>query len=153
MRVECRILSFAAAPEGGNLNAKGYEPMTKLRKRMMEDMALAGLAPRTQASYARAVAQLAVRYRTPPDRLSEEQVRGYFLGLIEVEHAARGTFQYKSGGIRFFYVQTLGLDWALFSKKNSAPRGRNVCRDPSRMATSRNWSAGFDRPSIASPSR
>jgi integrase/recombinase XerD len=107
--------------------------MTELRKRMTQDMVLAGLAPTTQANYVRAVAQLAGHYDVSPDRLTEEQVRRYLLDLIEVQHAARGTFLYKSGGIRFFYVQTLGFDWPLFSKKNFGRRSRNVCRGPSRM--------------------
>ena len=108
--------------------------MTELRRRMIEDMTLAGLAPGTQENYVRAVTQLACRYRVSPDRLSEQQVRRYLLDLIAVERAARGTFQYKSCGIRFFYVQTLGVDWLLFSKKNFGPRSRSACRDPSPMA-------------------
>ncbi len=107
--------------------------MTELRQRMIQDMILAGLALTTQANYVRAVAQLAGHYGIPPDQLTEEQVRQYLLDLIEVQHAARGTFLYKSGGIRFFYVQTLSRNWPLFSKKNSGRRSRNVCRDPSRM--------------------
>ncbi len=110
--------------------------MTDLRKRMIQDMSLAGLAAGTQDNYARAVAQLARYFNLRPDRLTEEQVRRYLLDLIEVQHAARGTFLYKSNGIRFFYVQTLGLDWALFSKKNSGLRSRNVCRGPSHMTIS-----------------
>ena len=102
---------------------------------MIQDMNLAGLALTTQANYVRAVAQLASHYGVSPDRLTEEQVRQYLLDLIEVQHAARGTFLYKSGGIRFFYVQTLGRDWSLFSKKNSGLRSRSVCRSPSRMTT------------------
>lgn len=93
--------------------------MTDLRKRMIQDMILAGLAPGTQANYVRAVAQLASHYGVSPDRLTEEQVRRYLLDIIEIQHAARGTFLYKSAGLRFFYVQTLGRDWPLFCKKTS----------------------------------
>jgi len=110
--------------------------MSELRSRMIEDMRLAGLADGTQTNYVRAVKQLAEHYATPPDRLSEEQVRQYLLELIDVHHVARGTFQYKSNGIRFFYVQSLGLDWALFSKKNSVRRSRSVCRSQSPTPTS-----------------
>lgn len=108
--------------------------MTELRKRMIQDMVLAGLAPGTQTNYASAVAQLARHYKVSPDRLSEEQVRQYLLDLVQVQRVARGTFNYKTAGIRFFYVQTLGLDWALFSKKNFGPRDRSACRGPSPMA-------------------
>ena len=102
--------------------------MTKLRKRMLEDMRLAGLSPGTQENYVQAVAQLARHYGASPDRLSEEQVRQYLLDLIEKQNAARGTFAYKSYGLRFFYVQTLGRDWLLFSKKKSLRQDRSASR-------------------------
>jgi len=121
---------------GADIKRERIRIMTDLRKRMIQDMSLAGLAAGTQTNYARAVAQLARYYNLRPDRLTEEQVRRYLLDLIEVRHAARGTFLCKSNGLRFFYVQTLELDWALFSKKNSAPRSRNVCRDPSHTTIS-----------------
>jgi hypothetical protein len=54
---------------------------TSLRQRMLQDLQLAGLSQRTQEAYLRAVRQLADHFRTPPDRLSEQQVRDYFLHL------------------------------------------------------------------------
>ncbi len=106
---------------GADIKRERIRIMTDLGKRMIQDMSLAGLVPGTQTNYVRAVAQLARYYNLRPDRLTEEQVRHYLLDLIEVQHAARGTFLCKSGGLRFFYVQTLGLDWALFSKKTPLP--------------------------------
>ena len=32
---------------------------------------------------------------------------------------AKGTFEPLFAGLKFFYVNTLGYDWALFSKKKS----------------------------------
>ncbi len=43
--------------------------MTELRKRMSEDMQLAGLSQGTQAAYVRVVRQLAGHFRLSPDRL------------------------------------------------------------------------------------
>lgn len=120
---------------GANIYRERIRVMSRLRSRMIEDMRLAGLAPGTQANYARAVAQLSQHYNLSPDRLTEEQVRRYLLDLVEVQRVARGTFQYKSNGLRFFYTETLGLDWALFSKNNFARRSRSVCPGPSRMVT------------------
>jgi hypothetical protein len=54
---------------------------TALRKRMHQDLQLAGLSKRTQEAYLRAVRQLADHFHTPPDRLSEQQVREYLLHL------------------------------------------------------------------------
>jgi hypothetical protein len=66
--------------------------MSPLRKRMIEDMILAGLALGTRQAYTQAVRRLAARYRRSPDQLSEEEVRGYLLELRQ-QGAARGTFK------------------------------------------------------------
>ena len=55
--------------------------MTILRRRMIEDMQLRGLAEKTQDSYLRAVRQLAEYYDKSPDQISEEELRQYFLYL------------------------------------------------------------------------
>ena len=49
--------------------------MTALRRRMIEDMQLAGLSGGTQDRYLTAVAQLAKGYNRSPDQISEEEVR------------------------------------------------------------------------------
>jgi hypothetical protein len=53
--------------------------MTALRRRMIEDLQLRGLSKGTQIAYVRAVQQLAEYYGKSPDRISEEEVRQYFL--------------------------------------------------------------------------
>ena len=93
--------------------------MTELRKRMMQDMFLAGLAESTQESYVSSVRLLAAHYNLSPDRLTESQVRDYILYLREVKGIAKGTFQSYFGAIKFLYVITLGYDWPLFTKKKS----------------------------------
>ena len=99
--------------------------MTPLRARMIEDMTLAGLAPRTQESYLQAVRRLVKHYRRPADQISEEEVRRYLLEMRE-QGAARGTFKTAHYGIQFLYSRTLGYDWPLFGKKRSASPGRSV---------------------------
>ena len=81
--------------------------MSPLRARMIEDMSLQpGLATGTQKIYVQAVRRLAGHYRRSPDLLSEEEVRGYLLGLRQ-RGVARGTFQTSRFGLRFFYHHTL----------------------------------------------
>jgi hypothetical protein len=46
---------------------------TALRRRMLQHLQLAGLSPRTQEAYLRAVRKLADHFRIPPDRLGEHQ--------------------------------------------------------------------------------
>src|SRR5271169_6911869 len=103
--------------------------MSPLRARMIEDMTLAGLALGTQKIYIQAVRRLAAHYRRSPDRLTEEEVRGYLLGLRE-RGVALGTFKAYHGGIQFLYLRTLDRDWALFQKKNSAAQATPSSRGP-----------------------
>ncbi len=94
--------------------------MTELRKRMIEDMQLAGLSQGTQEAYVRVVRQLAAHFRLSPDRLTERQLRDYLMHLREVRKVAKGTFQQHFFGVKFFFVNTLGRDWPLMTKKKSA---------------------------------
>jgi Phage integrase, N-terminal SAM-like domain len=110
---------------------EGRRAMTPLRERMIGDMKLAGLSPRTRQAYTQAVKRLAMHYRRRPDRLDEEAVRAFLVGAINAG-MARGTFKRVHFGLKFFYTTTLGRDWLLFSKKTaSACRSRSVCPRPS----------------------
>ncbi len=85
--------------------------MTPLRQRMLEDMQLRGLSARTQECYVAAVRQLADHFHTPPGRLTEEQLREYFLFLTNEKKVARTTATIALCGIRFFFEQTLRREW------------------------------------------
>jgi integrase/recombinase XerD len=85
--------------------------MTPLRQRMIEDLQLRGFSARTQECYVAAVRQLAAHYHTRPDRLSEEDLRRYFLYLANEKKVARATATIALCGIKFFYEQTLQRTW------------------------------------------
>jgi len=95
--------------------------MSELRKRMTECLQLRGLAERTQEAYTRAVRQLAAHYHKSPDRISEAELRQYFLYLKNVKHYSRNTMTIAICGIRFFYEQTLNRHWAIFGIVRPAP--------------------------------
>jgi site-specific recombinase XerD len=97
---------------GGTDLAKLKEKGTELRRRMIEEMELRGLSDRTVDSYVGAVSRLAREFMTPPDRLTEEQVRSYLVGLAE-RKVARGTQSVAIAGIKFLYRKTLNRDWPL----------------------------------------
>jgi hypothetical protein len=78
--------------------------------------ALAGLALATQKLYAQAVCGLAAHDRRSPDQLSEDEVRGYLLGLRQ-RWVARGTFKTSHYRLRFVFHHTLGQAWRLFGGK------------------------------------
>src|SRR5580692_8185033 len=92
--------------------------MSKLRSRMTRDMQLAGLVEGTRREYLRAVRQLAAYYMVSPDRLSERNVEDYILYVRDELGVAKGTFEPIFFGLKFFYVNTLGYDWPLFTKKS-----------------------------------
>ncbi|MGH7463140.1 MAG: site-specific integrase, partial [Longimicrobiales bacterium] len=88
--------------------------MTPLRQRMVQDLQLRGYAARTVEAYVHPVVQLARHYHTPPDQLSEEQVREYLVHLSTVKKVARSTHTLALCGIKFFYQHTLGRVWNVF---------------------------------------
>jgi integrase/recombinase XerD len=88
--------------------------MTTLRRRMLEDLQLRGLAPRTQQCYVEAVKHLTQYYRRAPDQISEDELRQYFLFLINDKKVAESTFRIHRYGIRFFYERTLQRPWPVF---------------------------------------
>jgi integrase/recombinase XerD len=85
--------------------------MTQLRQRMIEDMQLRGLSPRTQEAYVHAVRQLAEHYGKTPDELTEEDLRQYFLYLTNGKGVSASAFRIVLCGIKFFYQHTLKREW------------------------------------------
>ena len=85
--------------------------MNALRARMIEDLQLHGLSTSTQALYVQAVRQLAEYYRKPPDQITEEELRQYFLYLTKDKQVAPSTFRIALCGIKFFYERTLRRQW------------------------------------------
>ncbi len=72
--------------------------MTTLRRRMLEDLQLRGLAPKTQPCYVDAVRHLAHYYQRSPDQLSEEELRRYFLFLLNEKKVAERTGSVSAPG-------------------------------------------------------
>jgi hypothetical protein len=67
--------------------------LTTLRRRLLEDLQLRGLAPKTQPWYVAAVRPLAHHDRRPPDQLSEAERRQYFLSRLNDQQGAASTFR------------------------------------------------------------
>jgi hypothetical protein len=102
---------------------------------MIRDLKLAGLEEGTQQRYLQAVRQLAAYYMTSPDQLSDRQVQDYILYLRDELAIARGTFDPMFHGLKFFYVNSLGYEWPLFTKKKSASHGPCGCPTSAAMTT------------------
>jgi site-specific recombinase XerD len=87
--------------------------MTALRQKMIEDMQLRGLAERTQESYVGAVRGLAEYYGKSPDKISERELRQYFLYLKNEKKAAASTCIQALCALKFLYQHTLGQSWPI----------------------------------------
>ena len=87
--------------------------MTYLRTRMIEDLQLSGKADRTQEMYVRAVRQLAQFYKKSPDKITEEEIRQYFLHRRNVDKWSRSASTIALCGIKFFYEVTLKRKWTV----------------------------------------
>lgn len=87
----------------------------RLRQRMSDDLHLAGLGSRTHDGYLRAVRQLADFCQTSPARITEPQLRRYFLHLKNDRQFATGSMRVAYSGIKFFYTRTCRREWKTLS--------------------------------------
>jgi integrase/recombinase XerD len=87
--------------------------MTPLRQRMIEDLKLRNLAPRTIQVYVERVASFAKHFGKSPDRLGAADVRAYLLYLVNEKHASWSYYNQALCALRFLYRVTLGKRWVL----------------------------------------
>lgn len=90
--------------------------MSALRQKLIQDLQLAGLSPSTQKAYVRYLRQLAEHFGSPPDRLSEKQIREFFLFLKNKKKLSPNTLRVPYAAIRFFYTQTVPRQWTTLAK-------------------------------------
>ncbi len=88
------------------------QPISPLRRRMIEDMTLRNLSVSTQQSYVYAVANFSRHFSRSPDELGLEEVRAYQLHLIGLKRSWSHINQVTCA-LRFFYVVTLGRKEAI----------------------------------------
>ncbi|MBV8224755.1 MAG: site-specific integrase [Verrucomicrobia bacterium] len=87
--------------------------MTTLRQRMMEDMQLRSLSPRTQATYVQQVSLFARHFNRSPEMLGPEEIRSYQVYLTNQRKLAPSSVSIAISALRFLYKITLGKDWCL----------------------------------------
>jgi integrase/recombinase XerD len=81
--------------------------MTPLRRRMIEDMRLKNLAPRTIDAYASRVATFARHFGRSPQDLGRDEVRIYLLHLVQ-KKVSWSVYNQTLAALRFLYEVTLG---------------------------------------------
>ena len=85
--------------------------MKPLRERMLEDLQLQGYSESTQKLYISAVRQLCEHFNKPPGKITEEDLRDYFLYGKNVKKWSRSTSTVALCGIKFFFDHTLKRPW------------------------------------------
>jgi len=113
--------SWSVAPAVG---ARDQETTVgKIRDRMVQDLAMAGYAPGTQAQYLGAAVRFVKRFRLPPEEMGQEQLRIHVdeLGASGVGPSA---LKVHIAGLKFLYARTLArpheVAWMSFPR---VPRG------------------------------
>ena len=86
-----------------NSSTKAISP---LRQRMIEDMRMRKLAPKTQAAYIRSVRQFARHLRRSPDTATTEDLRNYQLHLVD-HGTSPISLNAAITGLKFFFGVTL----------------------------------------------
>ena len=88
--------------------------MTPMRQRMLDAMALRGLAARTVEAYIHAMVGLSRHYHCSPDLLSAQQVQDYMLHLHRERRLSFSSVNQAACAFKFFYGTVLGLDLRQF---------------------------------------
>lgn len=86
---------------------------SELRQRMVQDMRLRNLSPKTQEEYLRWTTKFSEFYGKSPAKLEPEDIRSWLVHLVEKEHKSISTYRVAAAALRFLYVQTLGRPWVL----------------------------------------
>ncbi len=102
---------------------KPIKPIKPLRSKMIREMQLERLAPRTQDAYAEAVAGLSKFYRCSPDQLNPEQIRDYLHHLLVERQLAWSSCNQIACGLKFFTLKT--LDWDVLRLNLPSRKGRS----------------------------
>ena len=82
------------------------QPITPLRQRMLDDMRMRKLAPKTQSHYIRAVRQFALYLGRSPDTAAIEDLRNYQLYLVD-HGVSPISLNAAITGLKFFFDVTL----------------------------------------------
>ena len=81
--------------------------MTPLRRRMIDDMQLRNLSPRTIDTYISRVGTFARHFGRSPEVLGPEDVRTYLLHLVQEKHVSWSVYNQTVAALRFVYEVTL----------------------------------------------
>ena len=85
---------------------KSNKSISPLRQRMLEDMTIRKLGPKTQKGYIRAVVNFTRHLKRSPDTATVEDLRDYQLHMAR-QRVSSGTINSTISGLKFFFDTTL----------------------------------------------
>ena len=85
--------------------------MTPLRQRMIDDIKVRNLSPKTQVAYVTQVARFAKYFGKSPEVLGPEEIRTYLVYLVNEKHVSWSLFNQTCCALKFLYRVTLPRDW------------------------------------------
>ena len=91
--------------------AKSQWFVDPLYARMRDDLHLTGKSENTRKAYLRQVRKLCEFAQSSPERITEDQLRAYFLHLKNDLHFAYGSLRVAFSGVKFFFTVTCKRDW------------------------------------------
>jgi site-specific recombinase XerD len=100
------------------------ETISPLRQRMIDDMNMRKLSPKTQIGYIRAVAKLAKYLKHSPAHATSEELRQFQIALAE-QGASNITINATLSGLQFLYCKTLDRP-DVVNKLSSVPTPRKL---------------------------
>lgn len=81
--------------------------MTPLRQRMIDELRLRGLSTNTERNYINQISQLARNYNKSPSLITDEELRNYFLYLINEKNASKSKINCALSAAKFLYQNVL----------------------------------------------
>lgn len=81
--------------------------MTPLRQRMLDDMKVRNLSPKTQVAYIAQVAKFAKHFGKSPEQLGREEIRAYQVYLVNEKRVSWSLFNQTVCALRFLFRTTL----------------------------------------------
>lgn len=98
--------------------------MPSLRQRMLEDMQVRQLAPRTQRAYIETVARFARHFGRSPAALGPDEIRAYQVYLTTDRQLSPSSLVVAVAALRFLYRHTLKQSWSFDDVVPTAKRPR-----------------------------
>ena len=116
--------------------------MTALRQRMIEAMQIRGLSANTQRAYLQAIQLLAQHYHRPPDQLTDDDIRQYFLYLRNERQVARSTSTIALCAMKFLVEHVIHRPWPILDLIPGPP----TCWRPGSTCASFRFGWAINRP-------